>query len=481
MSTAWAFLVVSSSSSEQLETLPHQRAWCDSAAAANGWEITREFRDSCTGKKGVRRLFNRLLTELRATPRPLRPQRILMIRRDRIGRGSIASTLQAQHELKDLGCIIHTRDGGDQSLDGVGELNAAMTAYIAGEENRVRSDKSRAFNARKKAAGEATGMPPYGFTVVDKRLVPYEPEAAIIREMFKRRATGWGVHRLSEYATQNAPAKILISGKRRKLRWSEATVSRMVKNRVYRGTIVDENTWDAATSIKVETRERRGRCSTYDFPLRGAVRCTCGLMLTVVNSGPMKYRIRYYICKAKNRHGCYPHHRAENLERQFLDLLARIELSPELLEAYRGRVDPDRLAALRHQRGGLENERASLGVRRTRAWEAYEDRLAPGEDLKLRLEQIKADDERLQRTIAAIDAEIVALSQEQGARDSLSGLLDGIRERWPRFRPEHQRDIAKAVSACIGGFWCDPERRGVLLAPHDAQVNANDKSLPIME
>jgi len=46
--TAWLYLVVSTS--RQAETLIDQEAWATTAAAAEGWAITRTFQGSASGK-----------------------------------------------------------------------------------------------------------------------------------------------------------------------------------------------------------------------------------------------------------------------------------------------------------------------------------------------------------------------------------------------------------------------------------------------
>jgi hypothetical protein len=57
MSTAWAYLVVSSEA--QAETLAHQEAWANEVARAHSWTITSTFRGVSSGRLGTECLARR--------------------------------------------------------------------------------------------------------------------------------------------------------------------------------------------------------------------------------------------------------------------------------------------------------------------------------------------------------------------------------------------------------------------------------------
>lgn len=140
--TAWLLAVVSDVG--QAESLPHQQKWATDTCAANGWSVTREFaKAGSSGKEGVRALVETMLAALRASAPTSRPERILMIRQDRLGRGSGNDTMGALAEIYELGTVVHTREDGDIKLSRVADsILPFFRAMTAGLENEVKIDKS---------------------------------------------------------------------------------------------------------------------------------------------------------------------------------------------------------------------------------------------------------------------------------------------------------------------------------------------------
>jgi hypothetical protein len=64
------------------------------------------------------------IVQFRATERSERPQRALMVRLDRLGRGLGLEALAALSEIVQLGVTIHTRQDGDYTLNGAIENEA---------------------------------------------------------------------------------------------------------------------------------------------------------------------------------------------------------------------------------------------------------------------------------------------------------------------------------------------------------------------
>lgn len=130
VNVAWALLVVSLEA--QVETLPHQRAWAESVALERGWCLTRFIQGVASGKLGPRRLTQDVLLEIRAAAPEARPTHVLMIRMDRIGRGSIVDSQIFVRDLLGLGARLFTRDQGEIKLDSArDELIAAVQMAVA--------------------------------------------------------------------------------------------------------------------------------------------------------------------------------------------------------------------------------------------------------------------------------------------------------------------------------------------------------------
>ena len=191
-SNVWLLAVVSSDG--QAETLDFQERWGQDVSAENGWTIERTFKDVSSGRDGARQLLKDLLTELRAVPKSARPERVLLVRIDRLGRGDGLEIIATLSEIKKLGVKLHTREDGDVKLERASDsLMPAIKSILAGIENEVRADRTRAGLARRKSRGLHHGNAPYGAVLVDGKPIAYEPEAAIVREALLAASAGLGI------------------------------------------------------------------------------------------------------------------------------------------------------------------------------------------------------------------------------------------------------------------------------------------------
>jgi len=458
---AWVYCVVSSD--RQADTLPDQASWAREAALTNGWEIARTFEGTSSGAAGTRKLLQELLDALKAIPKAQRPQRILMTRLDRTGRGLAIEPLAALAEIYNLGVIVHTRQDGDVSIRTASDALVPILRVLTGSlENEARRDKSVAMHARKRAAGEVQGLPPYGFVVVDKHLHVYEPEAAYLRQLFELRARGMGYAQLSTHARKHAPAKRLKSGTLKPVKWQTTTLTQILKNEAYRGTIIAQELFDEVVAM------RRGAIARQDaknpWPMRGALRCICGLAVTGRTSGSPPWRQRYYVCVDVAAHGGYPGQNANEIERQFGDLLAKIAANPEMIAAYKERATD--VPGLRSRKHSLELELESVAKRRARVWELAEDGSIPKNDVAQRFEELRSKSEHLSQSIAETERAIVRAEAASKLWGSASDALALAAQTWATADVAAQQEIAQAVSALVGGLWVDPKRKNRLLISH---------------
>ena len=457
---AWAYATVSSNPQE--DSLVDQARWAEKAAADNGWTIERHFSEVATGKRGVRSTLTKLLAELQAVPKDERPDVVMMIRIDRIGRGRVVDGQVALHTIRSLGPRIFTRERGFVELDSaMDELMAAMQLALSRQENEVRREKSLAFHARKRQAGEYGSGPPYGFILVEKRLQPFEPEAAVIRALFERRLAGWGYQRLGVWAHTNAPAKLRPDGSHRAFGWSTSTITSILRNPRYRGAIVSEAAWGAVAQLRGRLIDRPS--PRWKWPLRGALRCSCGALLVGEASGrnpPKGARTRYYCCRRITQHGGrYPHHNASKIEAAFVGILERLRAGKGL--SFKRR-DGKSLTALRSKHGELVKKRDDIERRRSMAFSFAEDEKISRADLAQRLEQLAAESESLQTVLAEAQRTLVAAERRVGDEQTIRDLFCDAAAIWGQSDTQTQRTIAMAVGEYYGGLWCDPKEPGKL-------------------
>jgi hypothetical protein len=99
------------------------------------------------------------LPSLRGLEPAARPRWLMMIRRDRLSRGTIADSQVVLHELRKMGVSVWTRDQGEIKMDtATDEMIDAIHSVVARQENEVRSEKSRAVYNRKRRLANASAI-----------------------------------------------------------------------------------------------------------------------------------------------------------------------------------------------------------------------------------------------------------------------------------------------------------------------------------
>lgn len=466
--TAWAFCAVSSNPQEG--TLDAQLAWAKSTAQRNGWKITRTFRGVGTGKAGTRKLFDDLLAALRDTPKAERPVRILMVRIDRLGRGTGLEVIGALAELRKLGTTVHTREDGDVKIERASEtILPAIRSIVAALENETRADRVRAGQARRRAAGKHLGTVAYGTVLVDGKPVAYEPEAVIVREIFELIAQGWGLERIAGHVRDKAPPKLLRDGSERRMTWSPATIRSLYRSVTVRAVVVDEPLLARAERARA-SNERYRPTGAWAWPLRGAVRCTCGHLLMGHATGVNPYRVRYYRCRshpyderpAGNRR---PGYRADRLEQAFVTILHALADDPTIVLSKASKTTTDRLE---RQETALRAQLTRLDRRRRRACELAEDGIYSSAELRERLDRIDTERRSASAQLTEVTETIASSHATQESSEKLSATLKRLPVEWPTLPIAEQQTIAKAVSAAVGGLYVSPSTPGILKPKHVA-------------
>ncbi len=469
-STAWLYCAVSSSPQEI--TLDSQEQWGQQTAKVHGWTITRTFKGVSSGKTGTRKLLDDLLAELRATPKAARPERLLLVRIDRLGRGTGLEGIAALAELKKLGVAVWTREDGEVKIERASDtILPAIRTIVAALENEARSDRVRAGQARRRAAGKHLGAVPYGTVLVEGKPVAYEPEAAIVREIFDLLAAGWGLERIAGHVRSKAPPKRQGDGSERRLTWGQSTVRSIYLSEVVRAIVVSPEALAQAEAARAENYRYRPT-GEWDWPLRGAVRCTCGHLLMGMATGVDPYRIRYYRCRShpydqRGPGNRSPGYRADALEASFAAILTDLAAHPAEVMRKPRASSAERLAA---QETALRTQLARLDRRRRRACELAEDGAYSPADLRDRLDRIESDRRAISMQLEALLDERRSIVTAAGETKRLEAVLRHTARSWKRMPIKGRQAVAQAVSRLLGGLYADARRPGVLVPRHVADL-----------
>lgn len=478
--TVWSYAAVSSSPQEA--TLEDQRQWATDTAARNGWVIAREFSGVGSGAKGTRELLSVLIEELERTPKAARPARVLMIRIDRVGRMAL-DCIAAVARLRKLSVVLHTRQDGDVKLDtALDSLRPIFELVTAEMENAARSDKWKAVHARRRAEGKHVGTIPYGVILVDGKAQSFEPEAQIVREIFRLAEQRWGYTRLARWAQEHAPPKRMHDGSDKPYRWGVSSIKSILKSKTVRTVVVSEDQWQRTKAARQSDFRTRAP-KRWDWPLQGAVRCTCGKRLAGHCAGTAPYRTRYYVCLhhtlepgAKS----HPGHRADQLEAEFVRLLRSLQAEPGLAGPVQA-SDPVRDWDV------VEREAARRIVdaekRIQRAWKLAEEAQIDASQLRVRLTELEGQRRSAEETRDSASAARGREAHDQQTACSFAKLLEELPDLWTRTTVELQQELARALDAVLaespelGGLFADPSSRGKLVFQPVAKQRKTDDSI----
>jgi DNA invertase Pin-like site-specific DNA recombinase len=124
-------------------------------AEAMGWEVKYEFIDRASGGSANRPEFQRMLSEVRQRHIDL----ILIWSLDRFSREGITSTLSYIEQLKKYKTALKSLQEQwlDTSDEGISQVMLAVMSWVAKEEKRKISERTKAGLARLKAKGYRLG------------------------------------------------------------------------------------------------------------------------------------------------------------------------------------------------------------------------------------------------------------------------------------------------------------------------------------
>lgn len=266
------------------------------------------------------------------------PPNLIVFATNRAFRNNFDS-IQHRQILRDNGITLHSATQRIDEKTTAGRLNVNMLATIDQYKSEEISDFVSAATRYLITDGFfAGGISPFGYiteTVIHngkERVVvkPYEPEAAIVREMYAEVLAGRNLNQIAKAFNE----KGYRTRKGNPFQWH--TLRPMLSNIIYKGErlykmqsgtqaysndycppIVSKEIFDKANILYEENkRKTKGRAGKTIYPLTGKIVCgDCGCSLV----GNTSNKYSYYLCQAKhrNRECC-----TKRVQRAWLDELA---------------------------------------------------------------------------------------------------------------------------------------------------------------
>ena len=251
------------------------------------------------------------------------------------------------------------------------------------------------------------GLAPFGYkrgAHKDNRLYVDEPNAAIVKDVFNM------------YTSPNYTTGDIV--KKYKGVLTKKRVLNILKNPTYTGVIsyagevypgkhepiISKAQFAAAKSIRPQTvYSARPKAQCYQYLLTGLLRCSCGCAMTPTSAKSGKYF--YYTCINPD---CRRRISAPQTERDILDYLRMIRITPKVLEYAKKRIEEKRQKALETAAPRLKiiaEELEKINAEQDK----LVDTLLKSDLSKAITERINAASNKLMLQTAALEAEKQAL------------------------------------------------------------------------
>lgn len=327
-----------SSHNQRDVSIEQQYAACEKFAAEKGYTVIEHYADrAISGRTDNRPSFQRMMKDAHGGSFDF----VISWKSNRMGRNMMQAMVN-EAKLADLGirCLYVEEDFDDTaagrfSLRTMMNVNQFYTENLAEDVRRGMMD-----NARK---CKVNNKPPLGYRRgADGRYEIYEPDAAIVREIFCRLLDGWSIMDLMTDLNRRG---IKTS---RGNEWSVQSFQHILSNEKYIGVykyadvviedgipaILDRETFDRVQKLLKEKKRPRGKQRmNADYLLSGKVFCgKCGSpMSAMAGTSKSGKKFTYYACSRRRYdHTCDKKHEPQEA------------LDDYVIEAVRSEIMDDR-------------------------------------------------------------------------------------------------------------------------------------------
>jgi len=283
-----------------------------------------------------------------------------------------------------------------------------------------------------------------------RTIVPDPLRASLVRFAFERYASG--AVSLPQLADELAD-RGLVQGSGRK--FGAASVQHILSNPLYcgrirhKGRIFPGAHEPLITPALFETVQetlagkRNGTKSRRVFALRGVMYCAeCGCMIT---AGVHKGHVYYRCTHGKGSCSNVSYTRSEVMEAQIDELLSRIELAPELIDALVADaklLEAEQGSSTESERKALESEIAAVAARQDKLLSAYLDDAVPLGAYRAKAESLADQQRTLELRLAEPTESSLSRSALAADRARFAG---GARLRFAGGTEEEKREVVSAV------------------------------------
>ncbi len=353
-----------SSNNQTEQSIEGQLHVCEAYAEKNGMQITAHYIDrAMTGKSDRRPEFQRMISDSKKR----NFETILVYKLDRFSRNRYDSALYKK-KLRDNGVrVVSATENISDTPEGImlegfmESINAYFSEELSQKVNRGLAESFHKGHYLKK-------IPPFGYKIIDKKLVPDESTAPIAAEIFERYNQGQRIVDIIVWL--NSLGMTNQAGNA----WRPMNISTHLHNRTYMGeyyygqfkepmpvpAIVSAELFKSVQKKLQESAKRSRKRTDYNFILTGKL--ICGICGHSVSGSTSNEKNHYYYCRhctKENRHcisADYLHQKVSNVLSEYLNEEKIEELSFAAYQAYQKEQVHDERSVLEKELKDVEKK-----------------------------------------------------------------------------------------------------------------------------
>ena len=303
------------------------------------------------------------------------------------------------------------------------------------------------------------GYPPFGYRRGEKKdnnLYVDPRKAEIVRDIF------------TMYASPNFNTIDILTKYRGTV--SKTLLFEIINNQTYLGKIcyagnifdghherlISQALWDAAQSRRPQVnRQSRPNAQKYSYLLTGLLMCTCGKSMRPASAAAGKYH--YYVCTDEF---CKNRIKAEAIEANAVEKLAKIEISDEFIAQLRNELESRRTAYLQAVRPELEQAQRARAESKNERDKLYRRFLETDDRSGLsyindRLNFLTREIDRLDARIEMLNSETKNLSQFNIVEREIDRIVDTINFYAKIDKTQDREELRRVLLANIDHIQCE--------------------------
>lgn len=474
-----AALYIRVSTEEQAEnnSIPSQKERLEAYCKSQDWEIYDCFiDDGFSGKNLDRPAMQKLLHKAQEKEFDI----VLIYRLDRFSRRALDVLRVVEEVFEPNQIFLKSATEPFDTSTIAGRMMLTMLVGFAQFERESIAERVKTNMLYKAAHGEWCGgnQAPYGYKNMDKQLVIVPEEAAIVKEVFSMYASGNGLRTIAKSLNERGCRT------RKGCMWSHTVIRNMLVNPQYAGymvwnrtqrkgtktikrdksewiiskgnhePIVDKKTFDAVQSLLESRGKMSMREASSDYVLSGLVYCgQCGHKYRgwYKNAKKPGRKVRYYRCGGYNQFGTScksPSIQAPELEEYVLQELEKLEQNESaLFHAYKHFQERDlgkkeTLAALLKE---TKQTLASIGTRKQKWFNAFEQGILEANDLKERINLLNNEKEECEKRLAELEASLANIEAREISISNALESIKNVRQRWNLASTQEKKLLIRSI------------------------------------